>query len=218
MIKACIFDLDGTLTNTLPTISYYANGALEKNGFSTFGEESYKYFVGNGAKTLVERMLTEQGAMNEENFSRVFGDYNAAYDAAPLYKTEVYDGIYELLRELRTRGIQTAVLSNKPDFATVSVVKHFFGDLFDIAHGAREGIALKPSPDGALSLMRELGLSSPAEILYVGDTSVEMDTGKSAGFYTVGVKWGFRTEEQLREAGAVKFARSTDELEKYIFG
>ncbi len=216
MIKACIFDLDGTLTNTLPTISHYANAALEKNGFLPYDEERYKYFVGNGAKNLVARMLTEQGAMSEESFARVFGDYNATYDAAPLYKTEVYDGIYELLRELRTRGIQTAVLSNKPDFATVSVVKHFFGDLFDIAHGAREGIALKPSPDGALSLMRELGLSSPAEILYVGDTSVDMDTGKSAGFYTVGVKWGFRTEEELRRHGADAIVSHPAEITKYL--
>ena len=105
MIKACIFDLDGTLTNTLPTISYYANGALVKNGFSSFEEERYKYFIGNGANTLVERMLSAQGAMSEENLARVFDDYNRAYNAAPLDKTEVYDGIYPLLRTLKEKGI-----------------------------------------------------------------------------------------------------------------
>ena len=216
MIKACIFDLDGTLTNTLPTISHYANGALEKNGFLPYGEESYKYFIGNGAKTLVERMLTAQEAMNEENFTRVFGDYNRAYNEAPLYKTEVYEGIYDLLRELRERGIRTAVLSNKPDFATVAVVKHFFSDLFDVAHGAREGIALKPSSEGALLLMGELGLSDPSEILYVGDTWVDMDTGKGAGFYTVGVLWGFRTEEELREHRADAIVSHPLEIINYL--
>ena len=198
MIKACIFDLDGTLTNTLPTISYYANSALVKNGFLPYEEERYKYFVGNGAKTLVARMLEAQDKMNEENLACVFEDYNRAYNAAPLDKTEVYDGIFSLLRALKERGLKTAVLSNKPDFATVSVVRHFFSDLFDTAHGGREGIALKPSAEGALLLMEELEITDPAEILYVGDTSVDMDTGKSAGFFTVGVLWGFRTEEELR--------------------
>lgn len=202
MIKACIFDLDGTLTNTLPTISHYANGALEKNGFLPYDEEKYKYFVGNGAKTLVERMLTAQNKMSEENFARVFGDYNRAYDAAPLERTVVYDGIFPLLEALRARGIKTAVLSNKPDFATTSVVKHFFGALFDVAHGAREGIPLKPSPEGAYLILSELGVTEPSSVLYVGDTSVDMDTGKAAGFYTVGVKWGFREEKELQEHGA----------------
>ena len=202
MIKACIFDLDGTLTNTLPTISYYGNCALKKNGFLTFDEERYKYFIGNGAKTLVARMLAAQDKMSEENLSRVFEDYSRAYDAAPLYKTAVYDGILPLLACLPRMGIKTAVLSNKPDFATRSVVEHFFPDSFDIVHGAREGIALKPSPKGALALMEELGIGDPSEIVYVGDTSVDMDTGKAAGFFTVGVLWGFRTEEELRAHGA----------------
>ena len=202
MIKACIFDLDGTLTNTLPTISYYANGALVKNGFEPFEEERYKYFVGNGAKTLIERTLSAQGALSEESFSRVFLDYNRAYDNAPLEKTAVYDGVYALLCALRERGMKTAVLSNKPDFATRSVVAHFFEGSFDAAHGARDGVALKPSPEGALLLLEELGIREASEVLYVGDTSVDMDTGKSAGFFTVGVLWGFRTEEELRAHGA----------------
>ncbi len=202
MIKACIFDLDGTLTNTLPTISHYGNGALEKNGFLPFDEERYKYFVGNGAKTLVERMLRAQERLSEENFARVFEDYSNAYDKAPLYLTAVYEGILPLLSALKERGIKTAVLSNKPDFATRSVVEHFFPSLFNVAHGAREGIPLKPSPDSALALMVELGISNPAEILYVGDTSVDMDTGKAAGFYTVGVLWGFREREELAAHGA----------------
>ena len=216
MIKACIFDLDGTLTNTLPTISYYANGALVKNGFSPFEEERYKYFIGNGAKTLVERMLSAQGAMSEENLARVFDDYNRAYNAAPLDKTEVYDGIYPLLRTLKEKGIKTAVLSNKPDFATRSVVSHFFPDLFDTAHGGRDGMPLKPSPEGALLILEELGISDPAEVLYVGDTSVDMDTGKSAGFFTVGVLWGFRTEEELREHGADAIVSHPSQIAEHL--
>lgn len=202
MKRACIFDLDGTLTNTLPTISYYANSALTANGFRPFDEERYKYFVGNGAAALVERILTAQGAMSEESFARVFGDYNRAYDAAPLEKTAVYDGILPLLDALKEKGIKTAVLSNKPDFATRSVVSHFFWGYFDVAHGAREGIALKPSAEGALALMRELGIEDPASVVYVGDTSVDMDTARAAGFFAVGVLWGFRTEEELRAHGA----------------
>lgn len=216
MIKACIFDLDGTLTNTLPTISYYGNAALEKNGFSPFDEERYKYFIGNGAKTLVERMLRAQESMSEENLARVFGDYNSAYNQAPLYKTAVYEGILPLLSALKERGVRTAVLSNKPDFATRSVVEHFFSSLFNVAHGAREGIPLKPAPDGALALMAELGICDPAEILYVGDTSVDMDTGKAAGFYTVGVLWGFREREELEAHGADAIVSHPSEILNYV--
>ena len=216
MIKACIFDLDGTLTNTLPTISYYANGALVKNGFLPFEEERYKYFVGNGAKTLVARMLEAQNKMSEENLALVFEDYNRAYNAAPLDKTEVYDGIFPLLHALKEKGLKTAVLSNKPDFATVSVVRHFFTDLFDVAHGGRDGIALKPSAEGALLLMEELGITDPSEVLYIGDTSVDMDTGKAAGFFTVGVLWGFRTEEELRAHSADAIVSHPSEITKYL--
>lgn len=216
MIKACIFDLDGTLTNTLPTISYYGNAALAKNGFAPFDEERYKYFIGNGAKTLVERMLTAGGNMSEENLARVFGDYNSAYNEAPLYQTAVYDGILPLLHAIKERGVLTAVLSNKPDFATRSVVEHFFPSLFSVAHGGREGVPLKPAPEGALLLMHELGVKNPADVLYVGDTSVDMDTGKAAGFFTVGVLWGFRTEDELRAHKADAIVSRPNEILQYI--
>ncbi len=213
MKKLCMFDLDGTLMNTLGTIAGYANQALAERGLRTFPEEDYKYFVGNGARVLIERALTAQGAMNDENFKDVFSRYNELYDGAPYEKSAPYAGIPSLLASLSAQGILTAVLSNKPDFATCAVVKHFFPTHdFSAAHGGREGVALKPSAEGALLILKELGGIAPADVLYIGDTAVDMDTGHAAGFETVGVLWGFRTEEELREHGADHIVRDPKEI------
>lgn len=212
MKKACIFDLDGTLTNTLPTIAYYANGALRANGLLPFEENEYRYFVGNGAKVLVRRMLAERGVTDEQTFLRVYRDYNAAYDAAPLYLTEIYPGVKELLVSLVSRGVRLAVLSNKPDYAAKEVVRHFFGEIFDVAHGAREGVPLKPAPNALWTLLEELGGISLNDALYVGDSSVDMETGKAAGVSTVGVSWGFRDREELLAHGADAIADRAEQI------
>ena len=201
MIKAVVYDLDGTLLNTLTTIAGYGNAAMKKFGFCEFEERKYRYFVGNGAKVLIERMLNEAGAPKDKYFDRIYTYYNEIYDANPLYNTKPYDGIPELVSAVRELGIKQAVLSNKPDFAVKSNIKHFFGETFDKVYGGREGIALKPDPGALFALLDELD-AKPDECVYVGDTYVDMKTGKSAGAVTVGVLWGFRDRKELEENNA----------------
>ena len=215
MKKACIFDLDGTLLDTLSTIGGYMNEALAAEGIAPFALERYKYFVGDGARTLVKRALAAADALSEACEERVFSLYNRLYDAAPNGKTLPYDGILSLLSTLREKGVKVAVLSNKPDFATRSVVASFFGPLVDIAHGGREGIPLKPAPDGARMLLEELGVTAD-ECLYIGDTGVDMDTARAAGLFGIGVTWGFREAQELREHGACALADTPEEILRFL--
>ena len=190
------------MLDTIETIAYYGNKALEKYGFKAIETEKYKYFVGDGAVQLVERMLAFHGSYDNEVFEKVFNEYNALYNSDTFYKTTVYDGINELLKSAKDKGIKIAVLSNKPHYATVDVIKRFFGEFaFDFFYGAREGIPLKPDPTSAILLAKEMSISNE-EIIYVGDTCVDMKTGKGAGFYSVGVLWGFRDRKELEENGA----------------
>lgn len=201
MIKAVVYDLDGTLLDTITTISGNGNSALEAFGLKTFSPDEYKYFVGDGAKNLILRMIRAAGADENEYFEPVFAYYNELYDSAPTHDTKPYPGICELVEKIKDLGIKQAVLSNKPDFATKSAVRGFFGDVFDKVYGGREGVKLKPCPDALYALLNELEVSAD-ECVYVGDTSVDMKTGKSAGAYTVGVLWGFRDRRELEENGA----------------
>ena len=214
MIKACIFDLDGTLLNTLSTIGGYLNRVLEEEGISPFPLERYKTFVGNGARTLVRRALEAADALTEEREARVFARYTRLYDSAPNAGTAPYEGVMALLTALKERGVKVAVLSNKPDFATRSVVESFFGDLVAVAHGGREGIPLKPAPDGALALLEELSVTAE-ECLYVGDTGVDMDTAREAGLFGIGVTWGFRERAELESHGAKAIIDHPSELSVY---
>jgi len=210
MTKACIFDLDGTLLNTLTTISHYVNLTLAEFGYPQISEECCKLLVGDGAKLLMERSIREVDG-NPADFDRMFEFYNKAYNSDTTYLTTPYNGIPELLAELKKRGIKTAILSNKPDFATKDVAKAFFGDMISITRGATDDVALKPSPDGIGILLDELGLEKE-ECIYVGDTSVDMQTGKNAGIFTVGVLWGFRSRAELEESGADMIISSPDEI------
>ena len=202
MIKYAVFDLDGTLLDTITTITYYVNLVLKRENIPEISEDECKYFVGNGAKTLIKRALDSRGISDEDTNYRIWEEYNREYNAAPLYLTEPYTDIPELLAELRERGIRLAVLSNKPDHATRDIIPAFFPDVFDTVHGGREGVALKPAPDGVFEIYEELGADAD-EVIYVGDTNVDMMTGKNAGAkLTVGVSWGFRTKDELLESGA----------------
>ncbi len=200
MIRACIFDLDGTLLDTLSTISHYANQTLKKFGLPAIPRERYRYLVGNGARVLLERMFAEtQG--DPAVLDAAFTDYTESYEKEPLYLTAPYDGILNLLAELKCRNIKTAVLSNKPHLPTCAVIDAIFGDgAFDRCYGQREGVPIKPDPTALLALMDELGVR-PEECLYIGDTATDMQTGRGAGAKTVGVLWGFRDREELIESG-----------------
>ncbi len=202
MIKACIFDMDGTILNTITAITHYVNMTLLHFGIDTISEDEAKIFVGDGAKKLIERTLSAKGESEPELLKRVLDYYNESYDKAPLYLTEPYSGIPELIDALHKDGIRLAILSNKPDFVTRPIGEHFFGNKMDFIRGAVEGVPLKPSPEALYSLMDDMGVM-PCECAYIGDTSVDMKTGKAADVaLTIGVIWGFRSLRELQLSGA----------------
>lgn len=209
-MKLCIFDLDGTLINTINTISYFANRALKKYGLREIPAERYKLLVGDGAKVLVERMLKETGA-DEALFEEVSREYNQAYDRDYLYLTKPYDGILELLRNLKGLGVKTAVLTNKPDDTAQKVVHTLFGDAIDLCVGKREGWPPKPDPKAALDILKQLG-AAPEDCIYTGDTLTDMRTGKNAGLYTVGCLWGFRDLAELQSGAPDAIISAPHEL------
>lgn len=215
MTKLCVFDLDGTLTDTLSAISHFGNTALAAYGFDVILKECYKKLVGNGRDLLVHRMLAEKDADTEENHKKVGEAYDAAYEADPLYETKPYDGIVKLLDDLKEAGMKIAVLSNKPDNVAQDIVKLFFGDRFDAVYGQRRGVAPKPDPAAALMIAKELE-TDVKDAVFIGDTNVDIGTGKSAGMKTIGVLWGFRDEAELSEAGADVIVSKPEEILKEI--
>ncbi len=211
MIKACIFDMDGTVVNTINSIAYFANTALNSAGLASIDTAEYNYLVGNGAKTLIERALNKVDADNSL-FEKVYTKYTTDYNNDFLYLTEPYEGILDMLKAIKDKGIKTTILSNKPHITAVKVSNALFGDeLIDICYGARDGIALKPDPAGVYDILNELGISKD-ECIYIGDTSTDMKTGKSAGLYTVGVLWGFRKRDELEDNGADTIIAHPSEL------
>lgn len=215
MIKACIFDMDGTTVNTINSIAYFANNALGKYGLKPIETERYKVLVGNGARTLVTRMIEAVGG-DEKQLEKVLEEYNTTYDNDFMYLTEAYPGIIKLLENLKESGIRTAIVSNKPHSTALKVSNKLFGEkLIDICYGARDGVPLKPDPTAVLKVMEELEVK-PEECLYIGDTAVDMKTGKAAGAYTIGVLWGFRTREEMENAGADEIIDSPENILKFV--
>ena len=193
--------MDGTTVNTINSIAHFANKALNKFGLPSIETERYKLLVGNGAVTLVKRMISETGG-SAEQFEKVLNEYNTTYDNDFMYLTKPYEGIPELLESLKKSGIKTAIVSNKPDSTAKKVSDKLFGEkLIDICFGAREGVPLKPDPAAVFEVMEILGVA-PQECLYIGDTAVDMTTGKNAGIFTIGVLWGFRDRKEIESAGA----------------
>ena len=212
MTKICIFDLDGTLLDTIKTIKHYGDLALKEFGIEEIPEERYKLIVGTGIKNVIKGMLEYRGCYNEELFSKVFKVYDDAYNANTFYKTEIYSGIKETLKELKAKGIKIAIVSNKPDFAAKEVVEYFFGkDYFDYVTGQKPNGPLKPDPQEVLNIISTYNLEK-GECIYIGDTGTDMKTGKNAGLYTVGVLWGFRKRDELTENGADTIISTPEEL------
>ncbi|MCH5269345.1 MAG: HAD family hydrolase [Lachnospiraceae bacterium] len=199
MKKAVVFDLDGTLNDTIASIKRSADEALGRFGFGPYTVEQYKYFVGDGAAVLVERCLEAGGDTEHVHFAEAYAEYQKVFEKYCMYRVKPYEGIKELLSALKERGVKLAVLSNKPHNRTVEVIREIFGeDCFDIVLGQTEGIQRKPSPEGVFYILKQLKLSAE-DILYLGDTGTDMQTGKAAGAFTVGALWGFRTKEELEE-------------------
>ncbi len=201
MLKLCIFDMDGTLVDTIKSIAYFANNALNKYGLPSIETQRYKLLVGNGASVLVERMIKEVGG-TQEQFEKVFPEYNTTYDNDFLYLTEAYEGVCDMLSELKKLGVKTAILSNKPDVTAKKVSEALFKEgLIDVCYGARDGIALKPDPEGVFAILKEFGVEKN-ECLYIGDTATDIKTAKNAGLTNIGVLWGFRDRAELEDAVA----------------
>lgn len=217
LIQAVLFDLDGTLANTLVSIASFANEALADCGLPAIETDAYRYLVGNGRDTLIRRMLHTLGQPEDGDlFGRVGAAYDAAYAAEPLRLVTAYPHIPQLLEGLKDRGIPCAVLSNKPDDMTHAVVGGLFArDTFAVVRGQRDGVPKKPAPDAVFSILNTLSVE-PAHCLYVGDTKVDMQTGKNAGAVTAGVLWGFRDEDELRVNGADHIVGDPLELLKLV--
>lgn len=209
---ACIFDLDGTLANTLASIAHFGNGTLEEFGLPAIPAETYKTLVGNGADVLMDRMLATVGAALSPGERKAFrAAYDRRYEADPLALVEPYPGIPEALEAMKAAGLRLGVLSNKPDNMTRYIVEALFGGLIAQAHGQRDGVPKKPDPTAVLRMARDLGVT-PDRVLYCGDSGVDMQTGRNAGMVPCGVLWGFRGEAELRENGAALLAASAQEL------
>ena len=214
-MKACIFDLDGTLA-TLESMSVSANQVIEPFGYAPLPAENFKYYAGDGARTLVERVLRDAGDQDLIHLEEVYQAYSAIFDQDCTYKVTVYDGMGETLEKIKSMGIKLAVLSNKPHAQTKKVISNLFGDeLFDWVQGQQEGIEKKPDPSGALAIAKAFGVK-PEECMYVGDTNVDMMTGNRAGMFTVGVLWGFRDRKELIEHHAHALAEKPEDLMRLL--
>lgn len=201
IVRALVFDLDGTLLDTLADLAHACNTVLEKHGLPVHPTKSYRYFVGNGFRTLVNRVLPTERTFTDEEMEQLLAEARAVYARDMYRETRPYPGIPELLDALAKRGLRLCVLSNKPDAATVPLVEHFFPGVFHIVRGHLQGVPLKPDPTPLLNLLETAGVARD-EVLYVGDTSVDMLTSSRAGTTGVGVTWGFRDREELAESGA----------------
>lgn len=201
MARAVLFDLDGTLLDTLEDIGRAANRVLSANGYPIHSLEAYKQFVGEGAAVLFQRALPEgsrDGAPLERCISQFREDYGTAWNIA----TKPYPGIPGLLDSLTARGIRMSVLSNKPHTITLACVQGLLSPWdFDLVFGYREGLPKKPDPSGALAIAAHAGIP-PEEFLYLGDTGTDMDTARAAGMKPIGVLWGFRSRQELLTHGA----------------
>lgn len=216
MKKLVVFDLDGTLADTISSLKYSGDLALGKFGFGPFSATQYKYFVGDGAANLVRRALVAGGDVNLDFFERALAEYRRVFAANCMYKVAPYAGVPELLGELRSRGVKCAVLSNKPHGQTLAVVESLFDKgVFDIVLGQVEGVAIKPSPEGVFKILKEFSVMA-ADALYIGDTATDMKTGKAAGIFTLGALWGFRGRDELVAGGADALLSHPRDLMDYL--
>lgn len=212
MKKAVIFDLDGTLSDSIASIKYCGDRAIAPFGYGPFPESDYKYFIGDGVVNLIKRVLTASGDRELAHFDEALALYRKYFAVDCMYQVKPYDGIQPLLEALKARDVRIAVLSNKPHAQTIDVVETLFGKgYFDVIQGQKEGVPIKPDPSGVFAILEQLGLTAE-DILYLGDTATDMRTGKGAGAFTVGALWGFRDRRELEEAHADAVIEKPGEL------
>jgi phosphoglycolate phosphatase len=209
--RAVLFDLDGTLLDTLADIAHAANTMLGREGLPTHQVDAYRGFIGGGVATLFRRALPPERC-DDERVARCVAEFREVYGRTWNVHTRPYDGIPELLDALAARGLALAVLSNKPDDFTRRCAKAYLAPWpFRVVLGEREGVPRKPDPTGAREVAQRLGLA-PETFLYAGDSATDMETALRAGMHPVGVAWGFRPSEELRSAGAEAIIAHPGEL------
>ncbi len=217
MKRLVIFDLDGTLLNTIDDLAASTNHALRVNGFPTHDTAAYKFFVGNGIMKLFERALPS-GEANDANIARMRAAFLDHYDKHNCDLTRPYDGIADMLRALTSNGMDLAVASNKYDRAVKKIIGHYFPDIpFIAAEGNKQGINPKPDPAIVNGIMAIKGYSN-ADVLYVGDSGVDMQTAINAGIESCGVTWGFRPVEELMQFAPRHIVNTPAEIVKLAIG
>ena len=213
--KLVIFDLDGTILDTLEDLKQALNHALTFYEYPTRTLDEVRCFVGNGIRKLIKRAMPENAL--DTDIDRVFAEFNKYYALHCADYTKPYEGVVELIRKLRNNGIKTAVVSNKADYGVQELCDKYFNGLFDYAVGEREGVNRKPSPDAVYEVLSHLNIEKD-ESVYVGDSEVDIKTAKNADMESIIVSWGFRDKEYLYEQGAVCIVNDCDALEAMITG
>ena len=210
-MKAFIFDLDGTLIDSLADIAEAVNRMLVERGYPRAPLTAFPRYIGDGVRPLVERALPPE-ALGKVDIDACVADYQRHYNDTWKDATVPYTGMHETLADLRARGMRLAVLSNKPDHFTKLCCSHFFPDAgFEIVLGARSNVPRKPHPQGAFDICETLGVT-PADCAYVGDSGIDMELAVNAGMLPIGVRWGFRGEAELKEKGARQIVAHPDDL------
>ena len=213
--KLAIFDLDGTLLETLEDLHDSTNHALTSLGLPARTLDEVRRFVGNGIHKLIERAVP--AGSSRETVEQVFEEFKKWYAVHCNDKTSAYDGVIHMLQALQRQGIKTAVVSNKADFGVQTLCKTYFSGLLDVAVGQREGIRLKPAPDSVNEVLRLLDIRRE-DAVYIGDSDVDIDTARNAEMDCISVTWGFRSREFLLEHDAEVLVDKPTELEKILCG
>lgn len=211
MKKYAIFDLDGTLLNTLDDLAAASNRALAAMGMPQHPVDAYRYFVGNGVAKLIERITPEPCRKDPEVLTQLRKLFDEWYDVHGKDLTRPYEGILKMLDGLLAKRVKLAVLSNKPHQFVTELVPNYFGDRFAVVYGQREGYPTKPDGSLVSLVLDELG-AKPEETIYLGDSGVDMETARNGKVFAVGVLWGFRPKEELLESGAQALIAKPEEL------
>lgn len=204
-----IFDLDGTLLDSLTDLAISCNYALRVNNMPERSLDEVRHFVGNGVKKLMERAIPD--GLQNPAFEKTYNDFRQHYLVHNLDNTKPYPGVISLLQRLHSEGKNIAVVSNKFYAATQNLVKHFFGEYVTVAIGERENIRKKPAPDTVIEALRQLNTSASGAV-YIGDSDVDVMTAHNSGMPCISVLWGFRDKEFLKENGATTFVTAPDEI------
>ncbi len=213
--KGAIFDLDGTLLNSLDDIADAANAALQKNGYPSHPIDSYRYFIGDGLQVLIERIIPRY-ENNQNIVDLLKEDFKFFYENDWHKKSKLYDGIQSMIDALWGKGIKLAVCSNKPHLFSQRIVDHFFlAHTFVCVYGNKKQLPQKPNPTGALLIASEFNLNVN-EIVFIGDSAIDIKTGKNAEMTTLGVEWGFRERSELVSNGADKIVQHPCEIINFI--